>query len=642
MTNPVLSLESSIGAPSTPWLTLDDPTAGLIGTGTLAADYFTTGYNAVLSAYSISTQRGRQRLLERAQAGTLTALLPNDQRQFDPTNTSSPYYSNGESLVQPMRDVRLSATWGRNGVTTGGAATDYLSTPHKASLATTDLYIEWYGWAKWDTLAADATLVAKWGTAGNRSWRLQARGSNDLRFSWSNNGTTTNNIAFNGVVGYDNDRLYLQLGFLASNGTAYLNVYRPDGTIGSFNSGGGAGSTTLFNASSTPITIGVDGAGNDAGVVSCHWFRQYENGHEITSGTHGLGTWDEVENRGRVVAAFDAAWLQTGDTSVVSFPTGETWTLNGDINIVGSTTYPLWQGFSDDWLIEWMDPADSLVTLTATDGFKALARVDNAATGAAGTGETTGDRIDRILDAAGWPTVNRDLDTGQTTVQSTTLAQNALTELYLTADTELGNLYMGPTNKVTFRDRHARLTDMRSKQPWWTFGDSTGEIPYSDLVISTNDDLVYNDISIARVGGTAQTANDSASIEAHLTRTFIRTDLTHQTDAASQHYANYILAANKDADLRFDALTIDAQADDDRRWPVILGVEIGDRVTVRRRPPGGGDAIERDCYVEGIAHEIEPPMTWRTTLQLSDAAHQLGFVLDDSELAVLDTSTLSF
>src|SRR5436190_16878496 len=55
----------------------------------------------------IAIRRGRQSELGRVEAGTLSLMLDNRTRVFDPLNTSSAYYPN----VIPMKRIRVSAIW---------------------------------------------------------------------------------------------------------------------------------------------------------------------------------------------------------------------------------------------------------------------------------------------------------------------------------------------------------------------------------------------------------------------------------------------------------------------------------------------------------------------------------------------------
>lgn len=81
--------------------TLDDATKGVLDgtTYTLA-----TGWRDVTDyVFGVSTSRGRNRDLEKFNAGSGSVQLRNESRMFDPLNTSSPFY---EELV-PRRAVRV-------------------------------------------------------------------------------------------------------------------------------------------------------------------------------------------------------------------------------------------------------------------------------------------------------------------------------------------------------------------------------------------------------------------------------------------------------------------------------------------------------------------------------------------------------
>lgn len=311
----------------------------------------------------------------------------------------------------------------------------------------------------------------------------------------------------------------------------------------------------------------------------------------------------------------------------------------------GGTTYPVWQGYADEWRVGYEGPTASEVVLTCSDAFAVFTSYDRGAVAAVGAGEDTGARIDRILDSIGWSATDRVIATGDSTVQETTLAANTLTELLLTADTELGEFYMDARGRAVFRNRLALFTDTRSATAQGVFGDAGDgiELPYEDLVLSYDAQSIYNLVSIARTGGAAQTAEDAASRTAYLTRTYQRTDLLLETDAEALDYAGYLIHQVGQPELRVASMSLLPRRDGDLLWPQALGREIGDRVTAIRRPPGGGDPIERDVFVRGVEHEIsDSGAQWRTKLVFQSATRLSFLVLDDPILGVLDENALAY
>jgi len=107
MTSPVLGISvdfangPAFGIP----LILDDPSTPL-GTGILAdgpADIVDVSNIAI----QVSTRRGRNRILGKFEAGTATVVLIDENGDWNPENTSSPYY--GKLL--PLRKIRIWADY---------------------------------------------------------------------------------------------------------------------------------------------------------------------------------------------------------------------------------------------------------------------------------------------------------------------------------------------------------------------------------------------------------------------------------------------------------------------------------------------------------------------------------------------------
>jgi hypothetical protein len=306
-------------------------------------------------------------------------------------------------------------------------------------------------------------------------------------------------------------------------------------------------------------------------------------------------------------------------------------------------SYDVWRGFADAWQPVYLkgDPWAGC-QLSATDGFKVLANNDRAAVGAVGAGEDAGARIGRILDSAAWPTADRVIVAGDTTMQATTLAGEALTEAQLVAETEVGEFYMDNAGRAFFRNRNGVAEDTRSNTSQATFGDDAGELGYAEIEPSTDTDQLVNVARITRAGGAEQTAQDTASKTEFLTYTHNRSGLLMQTDAAALDYAAYVVGVSHEPEYRFEALTINPLRNPETLFPQVLGRQFGDRITVRRRPPGGG-LIEREVLIRGITHTIDPLAdTWSTTWQLQAASRTAFLVLDHPTLGKLDQNALSY
>lgn len=302
---------------------------------------------------------------------------------------------------------------------------------------------------------------------------------------------------------------------------------------------------------------------------------------------------------------------------------------------------PLWYGFADSWDLSYpVGGHDAVCTLTGTDGTKVLANYDGVEQSSQGEGEPTGRRIERVLDNASWPSDQRDLDTGNLTVKATTLAPPAWTEIVLTSDTELGEVYFNGVGQIVFREQRAIMTETRSTVPQGEFS-TGGTLPYADLTVSTDDTNLANLVKIARDGGTEQTASDVTSQLRYLKRSFERSDLTMQTDAVALAYAQYVLYLLKDVELRFESLTINPNRDPAFLYPQVLARELGDRITVRWRPPGGAEIV-RDCFIRGIAHQMDVGGMWSTTWALQDARRFDYLIIDHAQRGILGANRVAF
>lgn len=90
-------------SPIGPFFRLNDPIAGRLNNTefTLAGTIF---YDVTEYAEAITIRRGKSRLLDKFEAGTLSVVFNNTNRYFDPTYTASPFFGN----IVPRREIRIS------------------------------------------------------------------------------------------------------------------------------------------------------------------------------------------------------------------------------------------------------------------------------------------------------------------------------------------------------------------------------------------------------------------------------------------------------------------------------------------------------------------------------------------------------
>lgn len=306
-----------------------------------------------------------------------------------------------------------------------------------------------------------------------------------------------------------------------------------------------------------------------------------------------------------------------------------------------AVTYDVFRGYIDQWDVDHVADIWSEVVVTASDGFKVLANRKRAAVGAVGAGEDAGARVERILTSAGWPAADRSIAIGDSTLQATTLEGEALAELQAVAESEIGELYIDAGGNVVFRNRQALLLESRSNSVQATFG-TNGEFTPAVARLVTDDATLYNEIRAQREGGVEYVANDEASQDEFLIKTFPATSLMLETDTQVEAYAGWILYVSREPEVRFDQIEIHAHADPDTLFPIVLAREIGDRIRIRRQPAGGGGEIVRDVFIRGVSH-VTTGATWITTWNLQSATkYGSFFTLDNAVLGVLDSNALGY
>lgn len=227
------------------------------------------------------------------------------------------------------------------------------------------------------------------------------------------------------------------------------------------------------------------------------------------------------------------------------------------------------------------------------------------------------DRIDRLLDHIGWPAGDRSLSSTHTLtpVVEPLAGRPLLSHMYDVARTEGGLFFMDGAGKVVFTDEIGSAPASSV-----TFGEGSGEIHYAEGPGAEYSwEHISNEVTVRAVATAALNdahASDSTSVAEYGPRTLTVDGLLFRDQADLDDRADYLLALKKDPRKRIRNVKVRAQDDTANTLSVLLNTELGDTVTVKRTPVGGGSTISVLSLVDGISHTIGPD-TWVTEYALS-------------------------
>lgn len=306
-----------------------------------------------------------------------------------------------------------------------------------------------------------------------------------------------------------------------------------------------------------------------------------------------------------------------------------------------SVTYPIFAGYITSYSTSTPRFTGDVVytTIQAVDGFR-LAQNAQISTITGGTaGQTTGTRIGKLLDAIGWPTGMRDIDTGQTTVQADPATlRTGLGAMQTIESTEYGALYMDALGNFVFQDR--ALTSSSVAGTPTVFADDGSGISYNNAVWKLDDSLIFNKATITRTGGTAQVASNQASIDKYFLHSYQEQNLLMQTDAEALNNAQAYVASRQETTVRCDAVTLDLYTNDYNTGILAaLDLDFFDPVTVTTTQPGSS-TLSKTLQVFGVSHDIKPN-AWKTTFTTLEPIID-SFIIGNANYGVLGTNTLSY
>jgi hypothetical protein len=545
---------------------------------------------------SFTARRGRNDELDLYTAGTAVLRLDNRDRAMDPTYALGPYFGQ----LTPRQRIRIRCTYG--GITYGvwhGVVDDWPQSWQVPSLAYVDLP------------CTDLTYLLSVAEVPS-AWEAYVESLEP--WAWFRLGTDGG--LDNSGNGRDATSIDVTTGFPAGVG---------DSLVVASSTGSATGALVSSNAltadwPSTLVTY----------LYAFVFALRLNVGETLTVGVLApdLMSWSRLDNNtirfSRRVSGTttNVDTVADGDVVIVAMSrTGGTTTVYVDgSQITTFTTLPYINSFAID-----SGQFDELVVFD-----RALTPVEVARLAALAHGEAsarTDEWADLVLDAIDWPAGDRMLGSlpfadatfllsaGRDTPFDGTLATvfdtptSALAALRQLERTEQGRCFIDRDGRVVFRTRTWSLSATRTTVSQSTFGDSGAELGYTDLSTNESGERLRNVWIVGDV-----TASDSTSITRYGRSTGTVDGiwaLPHEADTL----AAWLVSRYKDPSTRVVSMTVEVRAATATIAPAVLGLELGDLVTVRRRPQNVGAVLEVVATVEGIAHTVTADGRWRVQIQ---------------------------
>lgn len=549
----------------------------------------------------VDWDRGKRSEYDLIQPGTMTVRLKNDDRRFDPENATGPYFGK----LRPMKRIRLSIAVG---VFSSAVFTGYvLGWPQQWGKWTSVASVRAVDGAKLDaTLPASAYSVEVVNDGADWYWPIQA-------------GDLTARVGDDGPL-LPSDRLGGTVDFATRDSTA---------PVGEANATYGG----VTDALDRPVTLAdlpdvlefwvdISGTGTDqvrvrAQIDSTTWMsiqvrndgnmgiaysHDADNLHSTVGGESVLATPGLAAGPNHIAMKRNSSnieWWVNGSMWGSFAMTAGTDTLTVPLDDPGFRVY--WPASAGD-----TPPAVSHVaaynTAPSSTQLNAHYNVGKWAwTGAHGIYgfEKGGARLGRALDDIGWPTADRDLDTGGTRQAAYLPAsRQALDYMREVERSEQGLVFVNHDGDWAFRDRQSLWT----ATPACTFSDDGDDIDYTAGDPDGNNvETIRNTVVVSWPDGSVVRQDDDSRDEfGEQPSGGLRVVTTISNPQDASNLGDYIARLGAEPGTIFPELEVDMIPNPGTQIPAVLGLEIGDVVTVERTPMGVGPQIAKNAQVLGI------------------------------------------
>jgi hypothetical protein len=320
--------------------------------------------------------------------------------------------------------------------------------------------------------------------------------------------------------------------------------------------------------------------------------------------------------------------------------------LTPNKKITVQTTYlgntrPLFAGYINAYQYSFPTTMSvGYVDLQVADAFRLFAMSSITTITGGTSGQTTGQRINTILDNLSFPPGLRNIDTGDNLVQADPgTPRTALNAMKNVEFAEQGAFFIESNGYATFKSR-TNVTKTNGAAPITYFANDGSGITYAGVTFAHDDKLVVNQATVTNVGGTAQNFSDAASIAQYFPHTVQQSNVVGYSDSDAYNVAKLYVQTRKDTTIRIDQVSLDLTTPNyDAGITAALTLDYFNTVNIKNVQTNGS-VITKTLQVMGSNYKITPntfDISFTTSEPIVD-----GFILSSSLYGVLDTSTLGW
>jgi hypothetical protein len=283
-------------------------------------------------------------------------------------------------------------------------------------------------------------------------------------------------------------------------------------------------------------------------------------------------------------------------------------------------------GIIDEWNIEYDPSGFSVATCQGFGGFSVIANLE--LNGYSPSQELSGSRLNGVLNNINWPTANRNIDAGRSTLAAELVpdATNALDYIQLISDSEAGDIFVDKSGNVAMR-----ASNQPSVNTGLLFNDLGTGIGFQNIKVIYGSELLYNYVTVTNATDLA-TATDAYSIALYGERDIeVETLLANSADVSS--LANFLLGKYREPEFRFEGISVDLNAVTALQRLDLLNLELADSVTVELTPSNKPPTITQYGKVISLNYQFTPESQ---TVEIGLTGGGALFILDDPVFGKLD------